>query len=353
MTGHLAWAIAIPARNEAERIVACLAALARQRDIVPADGAIVVFANNCDDDTAAIARASRQGCALHVIEHRSMTGAGSAGQARSLAMDHARKLVRNDGILLTTDADSIADDDWVAAMLHCFADSRIDLVAGRVSGNWEEMKHHPQAALDVGALECRYCELTAQVEARIDPQPHDPAPRHTQQCGANMAIRVGMFDAIGGLPPIPVGEDRALVDAVFLRDGRIRHANGPHVTASARIDGRAQGGMATALRERIEGTYLCDELVMPAAILERRLSLRAEARTAFANGRFDAWAARHGVFSCGVVACRAGHHFGSSWAAFLARSPDLAATPLRPSDLPAEIAMLENLLMEKAVRHVA
>jgi len=347
MTGHCAWAIAIPARDEADRIGACLAALARQRDVAPADGAIVVFANNCADDTAAVARESEQACKVHVVEHTSPAGTGSAGEARSKAMNYARQLVRDDGILLTTDADAIADDDWVAAMQRCFADTRIDLVAGKVSGDWEEMKHHPQTALDIGALEFRYCELIAQVEAAIDPRPYDPAPRHAQQCGANLAIRAAMFDAIGGVPAIPVGEDRALVEAVFARDGGIRHANAPHVTASARIDGRADGGMATALRERIAGTYLCDELVLPAAIVERRLALRAEARRAHALGQFDAWATQHGVPDCRH------HHFGSSWAAFLAQRPDLAAAPLHPSALPGEIARLEHLLLHKAKAHAA
>jgi hypothetical protein len=345
MTGTLSWAIAIPARNEADRIGACLAALAHQRDVVPEEGAIVVLANGCTDATAAIARA--QACPVHVIEHSWQSGTGSAGEARRLAMDHARQLVRDDAILLTTDADAIADDTWVAAMLRCFADRRVDLVAGRVSGDWEEMKHHPQAALDQGALEYRYCELTAQVEAVLDPRPHDPAPRHAQQCGANMAIRAALFDAIGGVPAIAVGEDRALVDAVFARDGGIRHANAPHVTASARIDGRAEGGMATALRERIEGTYVCDELLVPAAVLERRLMLRAEARAAFARGEFATWAGRQGV------SCRAERHFGSSWTAFEARHTGLAAVPLRPSDLPGEIAQLEHLLTQQVARHVA
>jgi len=150
MTG-LAWAIAIPAHNEADRIDDCLAAIGRQRGVALADGAVVVLADNCTDETAQIARQSRVGCRLHVID----AGLGSAGAARCAAMTHARGLVRDDGSLLTTDADAIADDDWIAAMLGCFSDDRIDLVAGRVSGNWEEMKDHPQAALDIGALECR------------------------------------------------------------------------------------------------------------------------------------------------------------------------------------------------------
>jgi len=343
-----AWAIAIPAHNEADRIGDCLAALARQRDVVLSDGVVVVLADNCSDDTAAIARNIRLGCVLHVIEQTSASGKGSAGEARHLAMAHARALVRADGILLTTDADAIADEDWIAAMLGCFVDDRIDLVAGRVSGNWDEMKHHPQAALNIGALECRYGELIVELEDAVDPQPHDPAPRHGQECGANIGIRVAMFDDVGGMPPIPVGEDRALIEAVLRCDGGVRHAWAPHVTASARIDGRAQGGMATALRERIEGTYRCDELVMPAALLERRLMLRKAARAAYSKGCFANWAAE-----IGVPAIAAEPHFGATWAQFMAHRPDLAASTLHPSELPGEIAKLERMLTQRIDYHVA
>jgi hypothetical protein len=349
MTGSLRWAIAIPAHDEADRIAACLAALGRQRDVLPAQGAVLVLANNCRDDTARIARAARLPCALHVVEHRFAAGQASAGAARRVAMDLARRLIDDRGIVLTTDADAVADEDWVAAMLTCFADDRIDLVAGRVSADWDEMQHHPAAALEMGALEWRYCNLAPLVEDALDPLPHDPAPRHAQQCGANLALRAAMFDAIGGLPEIPVGEDRALIEAVLRRDGRIRHANAPHVTASARVEGRAEGGMATALRDRIEGNAVCDELVIPVAVLIRRLILRREARIAFAQGAFAAWSAQHGVPGADCDQ----RHFGCAWFDFVAHCPALAATPLRPADLPAEIAQMERLLADTELRDVA
>ena len=50
-------AIAIPARNEAALIGRCLSSLAAQT-VDPASFAVVVVANNCTDDTAAIAQAS-------------------------------------------------------------------------------------------------------------------------------------------------------------------------------------------------------------------------------------------------------------------------------------------------------
>jgi glycosyltransferase involved in cell wall biosynthesis len=53
--------VAIPAHNEATYIVDCLAALAVQRDetgapLDPGSLEILIFANNCTDQTASIAR---------------------------------------------------------------------------------------------------------------------------------------------------------------------------------------------------------------------------------------------------------------------------------------------------------
>jgi len=131
-SGHLAWAIAIPARNDADRIAACLAALARQRDVAMADGAIVVLACNTTDDTPRIARESRQHCALRVVQQNTATQACSIGEAQRLAMAEARLRVRDTGILLTTDVNVIVRPTWVAAMLGAFSDGHVDAVAGAI-----------------------------------------------------------------------------------------------------------------------------------------------------------------------------------------------------------------------------
>src|SRR5580698_5365472 len=69
--------VAIPAKDEAERLPACLRALAKQTDELGhplARGAfgVVVFANNCSDDSAQAARLAGEGApfALRVVEGR-------------------------------------------------------------------------------------------------------------------------------------------------------------------------------------------------------------------------------------------------------------------------------------------
>ncbi len=81
--------VAIPARNEAADIVGCLAAVALQRDETGAPIAqgsleVLVFANNCTDETASIARqASRlMPHPVKVVEEEMSAGQLNAGWAR-------------------------------------------------------------------------------------------------------------------------------------------------------------------------------------------------------------------------------------------------------------------------------
>ncbi len=88
--------VAIPVKDEAERLPACLAALADQRDglgrpIEREAFGVVVFANNCTDGSAGLARTLRDelSLALRVVEVSLMPGAPHAGAARRGAMDAA------------------------------------------------------------------------------------------------------------------------------------------------------------------------------------------------------------------------------------------------------------------------
>jgi glycosyltransferase involved in cell wall biosynthesis len=250
----LTCAIAIPARNEAELLPRCLAALAAQT-ADPSTFAVIVVANNCTDDTAERARAFAGLPNLQVEERVFAPGQANAGAARGTAMDAAAML---SDIILTTDADCVADPNWVQAMLAAFAKG-VDAVAGAVSGDWEELRQQPEAALAIGKLEWDYLSLIAEAESLFDPKPHDPAPRHAQRCGANMGITRAMLKAVGGVSPIATGEDLALFRAVEQFGALVRHEPTSHVVASARMNGRAVGGMADAIAERLSVDYRCGE----------------------------------------------------------------------------------------------
>jgi hypothetical protein len=59
------------------------------------------------------------------------------------------------------------------------------------------------------------------------------------------------YRRIGGLPAVPVGEDRALFEALIRAELRVRHCPAARVIVSCRLDGRAAGGMADTLRRRL------------------------------------------------------------------------------------------------------
>lgn len=264
-------AVAVPARNEAALIGRCLDALAAQQN--PGDFCVIVLVNGCTDDTASIA-AQPRGLDMRVIETDLPADRQGAGHARRAAMAAAAQL---GDIILTTDADCVADRDWIAAHRAAFAKG-VDAVAGRVSGDWSELQRLPPRALEIGALEWEYLDLLAQAEAKFDPRPHDPAPRHAQCCGANIGITASMLARVGGVPPLATGEDRALIDAVGAVGGLVRHDPAPHVTASARTLGRATGGMADALAARMTSGYRCDAQFEPVARLKAKWAARQAAR---------------------------------------------------------------------------
>src|SRR5271155_884775 len=111
--------VAIPVRDEAERIGGSLTALARQS--VPADH-IVLLLNNCTDRTADLVRAlPKAHHRLYIIECNLNGSLASAGAARALAMKHAASLAASSGneeaVILTTDADAEVPQNWVEANL--------------------------------------------------------------------------------------------------------------------------------------------------------------------------------------------------------------------------------------------
>ena len=127
---HLTAVIAIPARDEADRISACIQALARQ---TRGPDAVLLLLNNCTDLTETIARnlSAALPFALHILCRTLPLPDANAGSARRLAMRFAADLAGRDGVLLTTDADAIVADDWVEKNLLAVS-AGADVVCGRV-----------------------------------------------------------------------------------------------------------------------------------------------------------------------------------------------------------------------------
>ncbi|MEC5325403.1 hypothetical protein [Aurantimonas sp. A3-2-R12] len=80
-----------------------------------------------------------------------------------------------------------------------------------------------------------------------------------------------MYDRVGGLPALPRREDLAFVTNVRSSGFKVRHAPEVIVEVSARLSGRAAGGMADCLKQWVKATQAGDPHLVeaPTAILER------------------------------------------------------------------------------------
>jgi hypothetical protein len=258
------------------------------------DGAafgVVLLLNNCRDATAEIARnlSRRVPYQLRVLSIELPAQQAHAGGARRFAMDAAADWVleakRADGYLLTTDADTRVAPDWIVRQHAAFARGA-DVVAGMVYDDPVEFRRLPTKLRRRGRLEARYTWLLTEIEARLDPDPDDPWPRHTMAPGASLGVRHSWYRRVGGVPMLACGEDRELVLRLAAAGARVRHCLQTRVVTSCRLEGRAPGGMADTMRQRIaEPESFCDAVLEPALDAMRRYFWRGLLRSWHREGR--------------------------------------------------------------------
>jgi hypothetical protein len=340
-------------RNEVERIGGCLRALARQDGAAP--DRVVLLLNGCIDGTRAEIEALAPSCGMRIdIVERDLRGAdATAGMARSLAVAHAAEGLADHDILMTTDADGAVAANWIAANLAALAEGA-DIVCGRAVIDWADALLIPAHLHEDDARECRLAALIDELATLVDPEPHDPWPRHTEHSGASLAFTVAAWRRAGGIPPIPSGEDRAFVDRMRRIDARIRHDPAVQVTVSGRIQGRAAGGMADTIRRRIVAQdEFIDSAIEPAADRYRRISLRAQARALWQGGSYDHQPLIEalGVDPAIIYRALAAPAFGEAWAVLERECPVLSSRPVRFCELPREIAAAEALCAYAAGLH--
>jgi hypothetical protein len=327
--------VAIPVRNEVYRIEACLAALATQSN--PPDTAVLLF-NNCDDGSEAEAKRMSRHLPFRseMISVQLPPNQANAGNSRRLAMDHASNIAGNEGVLLTTDADAIVGHDWVSRNIAALI-AGADAVCGRVVIDPDEALAIPAHLHADDRLESELLDLLDEIAFAVDPEPHDPRPRHVQASGASLAVSNEMFRRVGGIPKVASGEDRAL---------RIRHDVGIEVIASGRLDGRAPGGMADTIRRRMrQQDEYADDLVEPAADAYRRADFRRRLRTAWHDKTSpDELAADLRFAPSRLTLILSGSFFGTAWDRVQRESPVLLRRRVRFVDLARQIELARELL---------
>ena len=335
--------VAIPVKDEEERLARCLGALAGQRG-ARAD-AVILVVNNTRDRSAEVARslASALPFTLHVCEHDFPPEIAGAGQARRSAMERAAAMAGEHAALLTTDADGWVAPDWIARNL-AHIRAGIEAVAGRAELDAAEALLIPARLHEDDARECTYAAVLDEIAALLDPNPWDPWPRHAEHSGASICVTLDAYRRAGGMPASRLGEDRAFFAALRRTDARIRHAPDVRVTVSGRIQGRAPGGMADTIRRRLErpDAWL-DDALEPVANAVRRASLRHRAHLAWkAGGRLREaapnLAGELGLSSGATVAALRKPFFGECWDIFEECCDVLRRVPVAVADLPNEMA---------------
>jgi hypothetical protein len=260
-------------------------------------------------------------------------------------MAYAANVAGTGGYVLTTDADGSAAPDWIERNL-ANLNMGSDAVCGRALLDPLDAHLIPAHLHRDDERECRLIGLLDRMAWTLDPELHDPWPRHTEASGASLAVTVEALRRTGGIPPISNGEDRAFVRALWLMDRRIRHDPSVLVTVSGRLDGRAAGGMADTMRRRlVQQDTLTDEQVEPANDAWCRYGLRRRAREAWSRGKPNRPLADDLVIPESVLGeAIISPFFGAVWAKLESASPALTRRRVPFTALSEEIALAETLL---------
>jgi glucosyl-3-phosphoglycerate synthase len=234
--------VVIPARDEAERIGECLLALARQETIGPESFETIVVLDGCRDATAEAARelAESEPCLrMHMVD---LVEAQGVGRARRLGMDLACErllsLGRGDGLIASTDADSVVAPDWVATQLE------LTRQGARAIGGYVELDSGESELLADEAILERALRARERLRIVRHEDRSDQATEHHQFSGASLALTAETYRRCGGLPVRAALEDEALERELSARGVAIHRSRRVRVRTSARTDGRAPRGLA-------------------------------------------------------------------------------------------------------------
>ncbi len=264
--------VVIPARDEAHRIEACLHALRVQTGLGPEEYEVIVVLDGCRDATAElIARyaAEQPAFTLHAV---AMSRAAGVGRARRCGMDLAhrrlRLLARGEGLIASTDADSVVASDWLRRQLELVG------AGARAIGGHIELDALEATGLSSIALSERERRAGERLATVLGRDQRGALTEHHQFSGASLALTADAYRDCGGLPVRAALEDEALEAELASLGIPIHRSRSVRVVTSARRDGRAPRGLARDLARvdwRARRSYRAEEFP-----LERLLTAKSE-----------------------------------------------------------------------------
>jgi hypothetical protein len=219
------------------RLLVGLAELA----IMPEDLRVCIYLDGCTDGSADLLSQAVSTLPFQLmVEIGPKQRPANAGAARRRAMELGlRALGGAEGLLFTTDADTVPHPDWVSAGREALAVA--DVVAGEI------LRADAAADPEQTRVE-RYYDRLYRLRRSIDPVVWEAPDTHHFSGGANLAMRASAYRAIGGFRPLPCGEDATLLDDAARAGFRVRRDAKLRVETSSRRSGRVTGGLAGSLR---------------------------------------------------------------------------------------------------------
>jgi glycosyltransferase involved in cell wall biosynthesis len=229
--------VVIPARDEERRIGRCLDSVRRALSRVPdrVEARLCVVLDSCTDRTPWVVAGLLQGwLGAQVVTVRNRPPGAGVGLARDLGVRSLLRRLRPRGAervwLLNTDADTTVPAGWVLEQLR-YARGGAHGVAGLADLRGESRLSR------IG--QDRYREIVSLgVRGRT----------HNHVYGANLGVRADAYLRCGGFPAWGHGEEHQLWRAMADAGCQLRQPSDLRVSTSARIRGRAEGGLADLLR---------------------------------------------------------------------------------------------------------
>ena len=277
--------VVIPVRNEAENLALTLESFINQKNINgsaldPRSFELVILANNCTDNSANIVRKFQREhprLRVHLVEISLSAEDSNIGSVRRLLMNEAFyrfKISSKNGVILTTDGDTIVANNWIAANLREI-ESGAEAVGGRIIIAPSELAKMDANCRNIHLQDEDYRLLTAEIEGLIDDIPHDTAPRHHQHFNGSFAVKTDVYEKAGGVPKVKFLEDIAFYDSLQRIDAKFRHSPLVHVFTSSRHVGRSEVGLSYQLNEwKKLGECGADFLVESAQTIETKLKAK-------------------------------------------------------------------------------
>jgi Glycosyl transferase family 2 len=218
--------VCVPIHNEEQTLRRSLRALeraAKRAEIKGIGCRIAAVLDDCSDLSALLLDEwSRRADIPTLTIECNVRNVGVARQMGFTALIDASDQVDPEQLwLATTDADSEVPANWLTHQIDCRR-QKVQFWAGRVKVT--DWLHRQDSTANLWKETYRT----------------EQAPIH----GANLGISADLFLRVGGFPPLPTGEDHALLQAVTREGSTVCHDWRAAVVTSSRKSARAPAGFA-------------------------------------------------------------------------------------------------------------